>query len=186
MAAGRHKPVFRFNRTAAGMSAGMLALAVVGLGFPALFHALHPEATAGRELRLSELVAIILVLTYGASLWFSLRTHHRVFGGDPHPTTTHVWGVPLAVGVLLAATAATAVQAEILVHATEAVTAGSGISELFLGLIVIPLRAGSDAGAVRWTTLEELATLDTTEGLEPMIRRALAMNAQRLTEETVR
>jgi 8-oxo-dGTP diphosphatase len=47
-------------------------------------------------------------------------------------------------------------------------------------------RAGSDAGAVRWTTLEELPALDTTEGLEPMIRRALAMNAQRLTEESVR
>ena len=47
-------------------------------------------------------------------------------------------------------------------------------------------RAGSDAGAVRWTTLEELSALDTTEGLEPMIRRALAMNAQRLTGENVR
>ena len=47
-------------------------------------------------------------------------------------------------------------------------------------------RAGSDAGAVRWTTLEELVALDTTEGLEPMLRRALAMNAQRLTEESVR
>ena len=42
-------------------------------------------------------------------------------------------------------------------------------------------RAGSDAGAVGWTTLEELVALDTTEGLEPMLRRALAMNAERLT-----
>jgi ADP-ribose pyrophosphatase YjhB (NUDIX family) len=47
-------------------------------------------------------------------------------------------------------------------------------------------RAGSDAGAVRWTSLDELVALDTTEGLEPMIRRALAMNAQRLTEENGR
>src|SRR5690606_12362200 len=44
VAAGTKTPTFRFNRTAAGMSAGMLALAVIGLVFPALFHALHPEA----------------------------------------------------------------------------------------------------------------------------------------------
>ena len=50
-----------------------------------------------------------------------------------------VWTVPRAVGVLLLATAATAVQAEILVHATEGVTAGSGLSEIFIGLIIIPL-----------------------------------------------
>jgi ADP-ribose pyrophosphatase YjhB (NUDIX family) len=44
-------------------------------------------------------------------------------------------------------------------------------------------QAGSDAAAVRWTALEDLASLDTTEGLEPMIRRALAMDAERRREE---
>jgi Ca2+:H+ antiporter len=139
VAGGLKSPALRFNRTAAGMSAGMLALAVVGLVFPALFHHLHPEAGGVEELRLSEIVAVVLLLTYLASLLFSLKTHSRVFGGDPHPTTGRVWSVPLAVGVLLLATAGTAGQAEILVHATEAVTAGSGLSEVFLGLIIIPL-----------------------------------------------
>ena len=44
-------------------------------------------------------------------------------------------------------------------------------------------RAGSDAAQVRWTAPEELAGLDATEGLEPMIRRALAMAAGRGREE---
>jgi ADP-ribose pyrophosphatase YjhB (NUDIX family) len=35
--------------------------------------------------------------------------------------------------------------------------------------------AGSDARAVRWCTLAELARLDVTQGLEPMIRRAYRM-----------
>jgi Ca2+:H+ antiporter len=139
VAAGTRAPTFRFNRTAAGMSAGMLALAVIGLVFPALFHALHPDAGRVEELRLSEIVAVVLLVTYLASLLFSLKTHSRVFGGEPHPTSGKVWTVPAAVGVLLLATAATAVQAEILVHATEAVTAGSGLSQIFLGLIIIPL-----------------------------------------------
>jgi ADP-ribose pyrophosphatase YjhB (NUDIX family) len=37
------------------------------------------------------------------------------------------------------------------------------------------LRAGSDAGEARWVTLAELSRLDTTDGLEPVIRRAMAM-----------
>src|SRR4029079_17773883 len=38
---GAKRETLTFNRTAAGMAAGMLALAVVGLVFPAMFHALH-------------------------------------------------------------------------------------------------------------------------------------------------
>jgi Ca2+:H+ antiporter len=150
VAAGTRSPTFRFNRTAAGMSAGMLALAVVGLVFPALFHSLHPEAGAVEELRLSEIVAVVLLVTYLASLLFSLRTHSRVFGGDPHPTAGKIWSVPAALGVLLLATAFTAAQAEILVHATVEVTAGSGLSQIFLGLIIIPLigNAAEHAAAV--------------------------------------
>ncbi|HJS46451.1 MAG TPA: calcium/proton exchanger, partial [Gemmatimonadales bacterium] len=150
VAAGTRTPTFRFNRTAAGMSAGMLALAVVGLVFPALFHALHPDARAIEALRLSEFVAVVLLVTYLASLLFSLKTHSRVFGGEPHPTAGKAWGVPLAVGVLLLATAGTAVQAEVLVHATQGVTAGSGLSQVFLGLIIIPLigNAAEHAAAV--------------------------------------
>lgn len=43
--------------------------------------------------------------------------------------------------------------------------------------------AGSDAQALRWSTLEELRALDVTEGLEAMIRRALAMDAARVRQE---
>ena len=39
--------------------------------------------------------------------------------------------------------------------------------------------AGSDARALRWSTVEELTSLETTEGLEAMVRRALEMNARR-------
>ena len=150
VAGGLNKPVFRFSRTAAGMSAGMLALAVIGLVFPALYHAAHPVAGAVNQLRLSEVVGGVLLLTYAASLLFSLKTHSRLMGGDPHPTTGKIWRTPMAILVLLAATAATAVQAEILVHAVGAVTAGTGISASFLGLIVVPLigNAAEHAAAV--------------------------------------
>jgi hypothetical protein len=45
-------PILRFNRTAVGMSAGMLALAVTGMAFPAVVHALHgSEGLVLAELR---------------------------------------------------------------------------------------------------------------------------------------
>lgn len=44
-------------------------------------------------------------------------------------------------------------------------------------------RPGSDAAGLRWVTPDELVGLDTTQGLEPMIRRALAMDAERRKQE---
>lgn len=119
----------------------MLSLAVVGLVFPAIFHGLHPEASARlTELRLSQVVAVILASTYGFSLLLSLKTHRRLFGAEAHPLEGASWGVPRALIVLAGATVAVAVESDILVRATEALTASSRrISEAFLGLIVIPL-----------------------------------------------
>ena len=151
VAAAVGRPEIRFNRTAAGMSSAMLALAVVGLVFPALFHALHPEAAArATELYLSEWVAGILIITYGFSLLFSLRTHKRLFGGDPHPLEGPTWSVGRAVTVLGLATVGVAIESEILVHATEAVTERLGLSQVFLGLIIIPIigNAAEHAAAI--------------------------------------
>ncbi len=151
LAGGTKRPEIRFNRTSAGMSAAMLALAVVGLVFPALFHAAHPESAArASELRMSEWVAVILIATYGCSLLFTMHTHKSLLGGDPHPTVTPAWSVARALLVLGLATAGVAVESEILVHATEAVTTSLGLSEVFLGLIVVPIigNAAEHAAAV--------------------------------------
>jgi Ca2+:H+ antiporter len=151
LAAGTKRPEIRFNRTSAGMSAAMLALAVVGLVFPALFHAAHPEGAARvSELRMSEWVAVILIATYGCSLLFTMHTHKALFGGDAHPSVSPAWSVGRALLILGIATVGVAFESEILVHATEAVTASLGLSEVFLGLIVVPIigNAAEHAAAV--------------------------------------
>ena len=155
IAGGLKTPILKFNRTSAGMSAAMLALAVAGLAFPAVFHAIHPGTAASQlaftELQLSEAVAIILAITYGLSLLFSLHTHKAVFGVDPSDTPGGAkWSMLKSVGVLALATAGVVVESEILVHAVEGVTATLGLSEVFLGLIVIPVigNAAEHASAV--------------------------------------
>jgi Ca2+:H+ antiporter len=141
IAGGLDKPVVRFSRTTAGMSAGMMALAVTGLIFPALFHGAHVGENASLvELHLSEAVAVVLALTYVASLLFSLKTRKAVLSGDPHPIEARPWSIAASIGVLALATVGVAVESEILVRAVEGVTANSTwISQTFLGLIVIPV-----------------------------------------------
>ncbi len=140
VAGGVKQQELRFNRTNAGMSAGMLMLAIVSLVLPALFLYSHPEPSARMDgLHLAEGVAIVLLITYAASLLFTLKTHRRLIGGEPHLLEGEKWSMGRAIVVLGVATVGIAVMSEILVHSTEAVTADLGLSQLFLGLIIIPL-----------------------------------------------
>jgi Ca2+:H+ antiporter len=148
---GANRAELKFNRTSAGMSAGMLALSVVALVFPALFHSVHPEAAARlSEQHMSVAVAVILIVTYGLSLLFTLRTHRCLFGGDPHAMAGPAWSVGKAVTILGLATVGVAVESELLVHAATEATAALGLSQAFLGLIVIPIigNAAEHAAAV--------------------------------------
>jgi Ca2+:H+ antiporter len=141
VAGGISRNELRFNRTNAGMSAGMLALAVVALVLPALFHGLHPESAARleSELRMSEAVALILLVTYGLSLLFTLKTHRSLFWSEAHPLEGPTWGVGKAIVVLGLATVGVAIESELLVHAATEATHTLGLTQTFLGLIIIPI-----------------------------------------------
>jgi Ca2+:H+ antiporter len=140
LAGGITRSELRFNRTSAGMSAGMLALAVVALVLPALFHALHPESAARlSELRMSELVAVILLVTYGLSLLFTLKTHRCLFWSETQPLEGLPWGVRKATLILALATVGIAIESELLVHAATEATRTLGLTQTFLGLIIIPI-----------------------------------------------
>ncbi len=139
---GARRSVLRFNRTNAGMGAAMLALAVAALVFPTLFHTTHPAAAQAVELHFSEIVAGILIITYLASLLFVLKTHRPIFGGGHAAgaeSSEGSWSVGRAVGALALATVGVAVMSEILVHAVTPLTEAWGVSQTFLGLIIIPV-----------------------------------------------
>ena len=137
---GIKRSELRFNRTTAGMSAGMLTLAVVALVLPALFHTLHPEQAARlSELRMSESVSVILLITYGLSLLFTLKTHRCLFWSEGQAVEGGSWGVGRAMLVLALATVGVAVESELLVHAVSQAGHTLGLSEIFLGLIIIPI-----------------------------------------------
>jgi Ca2+:H+ antiporter len=123
------------------MSSAMLALAVAGLVFPTLFHATHPAAASLVELHFSEVVAGVLIATYLLSLLFVLRTHRPLFGGGhlEHHELSGTWSVGKSVLLLLVATVGVGGLSEILVQAIQPVSESLGISQVFLGLIIIPV-----------------------------------------------
>ena len=141
VAGGLRRPLLTFNRTAAGMATAMLALAVAGLVMPAIFHSVHP----GNDLferELSDVVAVILAATYVLSLVFVLRTHRPLFmreGPPRHAAAAPTWSVAKSLIFLAVATIGVAVESEILVGVIEPTPRALGVSEVFLGLILIPI-----------------------------------------------
>jgi len=129
-----------------GMNAASLILATIGLVVPATFAFLigGGEGTAPGDpqfFRIEALtigVAVLLLVTYIAQTWFFLRSPES-------PTTAHApeeepaWSWRLALGVLLASAAALTFASEVLVHTLEPAVASLGISEFFIGIILIPL-----------------------------------------------
>src|SRR5262245_59094014 len=77
---GMKRSVLTFNRPAAGTGATMLLLSAIGLTVPADFHQLSRRGPDAPELTLDTEIAVVLFLTYCASLVFTLKTHRGLYG----------------------------------------------------------------------------------------------------------
>jgi Ca2+:H+ antiporter len=145
------RKVQRFDRTAASVQSLMLILAVAALVMPAIF-----ELVEGQGLppinqervnfdstveHLSLAVAIVLILTYAAGLLFSLKTHRELFNphDDGDEDDTWGWSVRRSVIALAIAGVAVGVMSEILVGSIEAASHSVGLSQFFIGVIVVAI-----------------------------------------------
>jgi Ca2+:H+ antiporter len=140
-AGGMKYKVQKFNPNLAATSSTVLLIAVFGLVVPTLFHALHPDPARVATVRMSHYVAPLLIAGYIAWLVFSLGTHSSSFEteGGPAVTVGPKWSSKKALIILLAAAIAIGVVAEVLVSATEQAVKVLGLSEFFVGLILIPI-----------------------------------------------
>jgi Ca2+:H+ antiporter len=128
----RHGPQ-TFDQRVAGMNASMLALAVIGLGLPTAFAA--ARGTGSEAQTISDVTAAILLCLYLLSLLYYFRTGS---GAVPHGAVPH-WTAGLAMGLLLASTAAVAVISDVFVGTLEGVISDLGITAAFLGLVIVPI-----------------------------------------------
>ncbi len=153
LAGGLKYKTQRINPNLAGLNATLLTVAVVGLVLPALFHALHPDPESVKTVNMSAWVAGLLILGYLLSLIYSMHTHKRLFGESADEATSNhapSWSLRRSVAVLAGAALTIGVLSEILVASTEAAVKSVGLSEMFVGLILIPIigNAAENSSAV--------------------------------------
>jgi Ca2+:H+ antiporter len=141
-----------FDRTAANVQSIMLLLAVVALVMPAIYELVIggslPNPTEKSQQFPSDLetmsaaVAVVLLLTYVAGLFFSLRTHRDLFN-PVHAEEDHVgaapWTVRKSVTALALAGVAVGLMSEILVGSIVEASEGVGLSPFFVGIIVVAI-----------------------------------------------
>jgi Ca2+:H+ antiporter len=140
-----------FSKTAAHAQSAMLTLALAALVFPALFQLIHggslprvgdERVDFGSDLeKLSLGVALVLLVSYAAGLWFSLRTHRAVFNpfGKEAEEEEHHWPVRRAGIYLALAAVAVGVMSEILVGSISEASEDIGLSEFFVGVFVVAI-----------------------------------------------
>jgi len=135
----------RFNRTAARTSVISLSLAAIGLIIPTVFH-LAANSTPGGwsplvEQKLSLAIAVVLFLTYFCMLGFSLWTHKHFYQGAHAHAEENMrhWSRGKAIVILLIATAVVAMLSEFLVGTIENVRDSVGVTEVFVGVIVVAI-----------------------------------------------
>jgi Ca2+:H+ antiporter len=126
-----------FNARSASVHATSLALAVAGLLMPALFALGEHRSLIEREV-VSGTVAAVLIALYVAALAFTLVTHEHLFR-TPAASEEPTWSRTRAIVVLLVATAVVALMSEFLVGSLDPAIKSLGLSEGFVGLIVIPI-----------------------------------------------
>ena len=135
----------RFGVATAGLNVSLLVVAVIGLVIPALYHSTHVDPTREYTRRVSLGVSGLLIVGYLLSLVYSMWTHRSVFGeardvADVEHDATHAgWSKRRSLVVLLVSAAFVGWLSEILVGSTEEAIKHVGLSEIFVGLIIVPI-----------------------------------------------
>jgi Ca2+:H+ antiporter len=138
-----------FSRTSASIQTTMLLLAGAALIMPAIFELVEGKGlpAPGAETvnygstveHLSLAVAIVLIATYVAGLFFSLKTHRDIFNPEYEDEGSWGWSTRRSVLALAGAGVLVGLMSEVLVGSIEEASQAVGLSEFFIGVIVVAI-----------------------------------------------
>ena len=144
--------VQEYNRAGGRMHSGLLLMATIALLAPAAVSELDLPRGELMAQNLSAAMAILLIVAYGLSLLFSLKTHKEFFASEGHGETTEAkWPINLAVGTLLAVTVLVALVSEIFVESVQKAAVTLGMSPAFVGFIIVALVGAAAEMAVAFS-----------------------------------
>jgi Ca2+:H+ antiporter len=149
LAGGLRRDKQAFNATSASVQSTMLLLAAAALVMPAIFELVEGTGlpSPGAESidydstveHLSLAVAIVLIGTYVAGLFFSLKTHRDIFNPEYEEEDTWGWSTRTAVIALAVAGVLVGLMSEVLVGSISEASESIGLSEFFVGVIVVAI-----------------------------------------------
>lgn len=131
-----------FDRRQTSNNTLLLVIAVLALVAPSLFSHTTAQGVTQRVEVLSLSVAGLMIVLYALGVIFSLKVKPADGIGTPveKPVEqTAAWPVKKSILVLAVATGGIVWMSELLVGSVEAVVAGTGLSEFFLGIILVPI-----------------------------------------------
>ena len=133
-----------FNRVSARMQAGLLFLATIGLLVPSAIAEADAGAASAFTHKLSVGLAVLLIAAYALGMLFSLRTHRELFGSESHGEPgEEPWPIKMALVALAVVTVLVALVSEIFVESVQEAAISFGMSQAFVGFIVVALVGGA-------------------------------------------
>jgi Ca2+:H+ antiporter len=142
-----------FKPIVARVNGSSMTLAVTAIVLPTLVIYTSNGVAPGAITNLSITVAGVLIVVYGLTLLFSLKTHSHLYDvgiidlesasttvAESTDRKPNLW---LWIGVLVTSTVAVAFESEIFVGVVESATKGLGLTPLFTGVILLPLVGGA-------------------------------------------
>jgi len=136
--------VQEFNRAGARFQAALLFLATIALLVPSAIAEADRAPGAAFTQKLSLGLAVLLVVTYGLGMLFSLKTHRELFGSAEHAEAGEApWPLGLALGTLAGVTVVVALVSEVFVESVHEAAVAFGMTPAFVGFIVVTLVGGA-------------------------------------------
>jgi Ca2+:H+ antiporter len=131
-----------FSQRVINVTASMLLFAVIGLVVPAVFtYSVSEELLTTRYEGLNIIVAVIMFIIYLLSLVFSFYSHKDIYaaGVEAEAENKPEMSLKKAIILLVSATVLIGIESEIFVGTVEPMTKSLGLSEFFVGIILVPI-----------------------------------------------
>lgn len=130
-----------FNTAKSGLLSSLLILVVIALLLPAIFDYTARAAGHSANLGISDedlslTASVVLLILYVANLAYTLITHRDIFAAGERRGQAS-WSLATALGVIIAATAVIAIEAEMVSGALTETGEALHLSPIFLGVVVL-------------------------------------------------
>lgn len=135
----RHRRQY-FNREQAELSATMMVLSMIALAVPALYGTFVPHVrNSGPVESLSEAVAATMLVVYALALYFALVWDAEASNVARSAQTPPAWPLGRTAAAFAVAAAGLVWVGQLFVASIGPLAAAHGVSETFVGLVVVPL-----------------------------------------------